>query len=184
MSRIFTCGGNAIVAAYTIATDIRMIENRSGPTRCDMAIVANLTTCNMTHVFTDRGDTVMTTLTSTDNSEMVHLDNGTKVRIQMTKLAVIGGIQMLRSFTYRGRAIVATNTSACYTIVVESRAEPSGGLMALATGVATGNMAGVLSSRGDTIVTTLTGTNNRIMVNAQNRNPADRIMAILATIGD
>ena len=92
---ILTLGNHAIVTAETITADLGMIKYRAGPGKSTMTIIAGFTTTNMLRMFTRRGHTIMATLATTRDSEVINAKNALPGARLVTKFAIAGGANML-----------------------------------------------------------------------------------------
>lgn len=92
---ILTLGNHAIVTAETTITDVGMVKYRAGPGKSTMTIIAGSTTTNMLCMLTRRGHTIMTTLATTRDSEVINAENALPGARLVTVLTIVGGTDML-----------------------------------------------------------------------------------------
>ena len=72
VSGVFAGRVRAVVATGTIAGNARMVEIRGRPGDGRVAIIAVVTTCEMSGVLSGSGDAIVTRTTTPQNLRMIH----------------------------------------------------------------------------------------------------------------
>ena len=99
----------------------------------------------------------------------------------MAIIALGAGLYMVGRFAGGGTAVVAGGTGAWrYAAVIEDRAGPAVGGVAVVTGVATGQVRGVLAGGSGAVVAGEAGANDIGVIDPDHRDPAAGAVAVLA----
>ena len=122
-----------------------MIEDHIVPADGTMAVVTDVDTGYMCRMFTGGGRAVVAAETGADNGIMIDPDHRLpSVRI-VAVIAGIGGQDMGRVLACRRHTVMATDTGAGHTTMIESRTLPTAGTMTIITGIRTVDMARVFT---------------------------------------
>ena len=143
MGRIFARGCRAIVTLGAAARrHAVMIEHRRYPAVGGMAVIAGIGRTDMGWIFTRGGGAVVAGRTGTDYIGMIDPDNRYPGGVAMAVFTQCVGLDVGRVFAGSGRAVVATGTAATDTVVIEHRARPAVGAVAIVTGITAADMVG------------------------------------------
>jgi hypothetical protein len=143
----------AVVAADTIAGDIRMIEIRRRPGDRRMAVVAVVTARYMPRVLAGRRRAVMATAAGADNLGMVDGKYRQPRIRRVTVLANIGCLDMVLRLARCVDTVMAVDAVARDIDVVKVCRQPARGGMAVLAVVATADVCRVFARGNHAIVT-------------------------------
>jgi len=110
MGQVFARGVQPVVAAYTIARDVQVVEGRRTPCNCCVAIVAGFAADEVCRVLASRDYAVVTGVAGTDDLRMVDRVYGCKYIGVMAVLANIAGLNMFYILANGIHAVMAVNT--------------------------------------------------------------------------
>ena len=156
--RVLAGGNRAVMAAYAVAHDIRMIEIRRRPCDSRVAVVTIVATRDMCWMFSGRGDAVMTSCATAEYLCVIDRHNGYPDCRTMAVLANIRGLNMHRPLTGRISTIVASRAAVRDIDMVEIGGHPGDRGVAVLAAIAARNVQRMFAGRGDTVMAGATAT--------------------------
>ena len=152
-------GGNrAVMAAYAVAHDIRMIEIRRRPCDSSVAVVTIVATRDMRWMFSGRADAVMTSRAIAEYLCVIDRYHGCPDRRTMAVLANIRGLNMHRPLTGHISTIVASHAVVRDIDMVEIGGHPGDRGVAVLAAIAARNVQCMFAGRGDAVMAGTTAT--------------------------
>ena len=156
--RVLAGGNRAVMAAYAVAHDIRMIEIRRRPCDSRVAVVTIVATRDMCWMFSGRGDAVMTSCATAEYLCVIDRHNGYPDCRTMAVLANIRGLNMHRPLTGRISTIVASRAAVRDIDMVEIGGHPGDRGVAVLAAIAARNVQRMFAGRGDAVMAGATAT--------------------------
>jgi hypothetical protein len=140
---------------------------------------------DMIQWFAVGSDTIVTTGTTTQHLEVIHLGYGRPVYSRVTVFAEFRCDDMRRIFAFGPYIIVATNAALgdATATVFKGGGQPAVRVVAIITGIFTGNMVEVLAGCGDAIMAAIAAAQHLEMINADHRLPGTGGVTIRANFG-
>ena len=78
------------MAADTVTANVGVIEYNTSPARGSVTVIAGIATLYVSHIFTDRDGTIVTTLATASYSEMINNRHFFPIVSLMTKFTFVG----------------------------------------------------------------------------------------------
>lgn len=147
-----------------------------------MAIVAGIATGNMRGRFAHGGCAVVAAGAGTEHVGMVHTRHRHPAGSAMAIYTEIGRLYMQRILAGRCHTVVATRTVGRGIAMIEDGTRPSGGVMAIITGVTAGNMRGRFTHGGCAVVAAETGAEHFVVIGTGDGCPGSRAVTTVAQI--
>ena len=135
-------GFGAVVTAGTIAGDVAVVEHCAAPAVGGMAVITAVGAGDVRWMLADGGGAVVTGEAGTDDIRMIDTHNRDPAGVAVTVFADAVGLDMGGVLAGSVRAVVAAGAIAGDVAVVEDRAAPAAGVMAVVAAVVTGDMVG------------------------------------------
>ena len=160
-----------------------MVKIRWCPCDGGVAIIAVVTTREMSGMLSGGSDAIVTRPTAAEHLCMVHQVGWRKGHRVVAILADIGGLHVRWVLTGRIGPVMAAGAVAGDVDVIKIRRHPSIGGMTVVTGVAARNVGRVLAGRSIAIMTGATTAYDISMVDRKCRCETVGCVAVLAGVG-
>ena len=157
-----------------------MVKIRWCPCDGGVAIIAVVTTREMSGMLSGGSDAIVTRPTAAEHLCMVHQVGWRKGHRVMAVLANIGGLHVRRVLAGRIGAVMAAGTVAADVDVIKVCGHPAIAGMTIVTGVAARNVGRVFARCDIAVVAGLTGTDDLSVVHHGGRRPKIHAMAVFA----
>ena len=125
----------------------------------------------------------MAACTRTEHSGVINARDWRPATGAMTVGARIGRSDVSRTFTRRRNPIVAARAIGAGITVIEHGRGPVGGVMAITTAVATGDVIGRFAGCRGSVMAACTGAEYSVVVDARDRRPCGGAVTIGAAVG-
>ena len=173
----------AVMTGHTAAGHSAVIEHRAGPAIGGMAVITGVAAGNMVRRLAGRRVAVMAAEAGPQHIGMIDANDWRKQVSAVTVLAHIGRVDVTVVLADRRRAVMTGHTAAGHSAVIEHRAGPAIGGMAVITGVAAGNVVRRLAGRRVAVMTAEAGPQHIGMIDANDWRKQVSAVTVLAHIG-
>jgi len=179
---VFVSRVRAVMAARTGAGNVVVIKIRRQPGDGTVTVVAIVAAGKVSRVFPACGDTVMAAATAAQNLRVIDGDCGRPYRRAVAVFADIRRLNVCSILAGRTRAVMAANTVAGDSVVIECCGDPGNRRVTIVTIVAAGNVGRVFPGRDCAVMTGAAGTQDLCVIDSERGRPYCRAVAILADI--
>lgn len=182
VSRTFTGGVGAIVAADAVPRDIRVIKVRGCPGDSRVAVVAVIATGDVRRVFAGGYRAIVASVASTNHLSMVDYIRWYPRIRRVAILANIGSLNVVLILARRVDPVVATDAVTRNIHVVEVCWQPARCRVTVLTVVTAGDVCQGLAGRDDAIMACAASAKHLRVVDRIDRHPDIGVVAVLANI--
>ncbi len=183
MRRILAGGVGAVMAGSTVAGDTSVIKIRWYPANRRVAVFAVVASGDVSWVFTDRRNTIVTRAASTQHLRVIDSERG---RPYIRIVAVFADVACLDMCGMLAGGVGAVMTAGAITgnaHVIKIRRQPANRRVAVITIIATCNMGYMFAGRGNSVMAGTAHAQHLCVVNCGHRLKRYCAVAVFADIG-